>query len=277
MKVRLKTYVIATVLGVLVVSSPAQEQNNKETGKAESENQKTVKSKAEREKDIKGWALGCSAVLIERNADKHDTLNPFEMNEKNIKGCKEITLGRWWGVKNRKDLLDALKWIDIGGHRSRFEGLGKVIQDLDDEKYQELLKRYKDKPETLQKIQIAKEYYQKLGEKSILGWDYIRYICLCRWGYAVGYISEEEAWEKIIPVAKMLQKTFDSWEDLGRNYLIGRQFWSYEYTKKEGYLFEESVQRLLDMPLSPWNKYPWNMDLGGVQTISDANAVKKAR
>ena len=75
------------------------------------------------------------------------------------------------------------------------------------------------------------------------------------------YISEEEAWERIMPVAKMLQKTFDSWEDLGRNYIIGRQFWSYKETQRNGYIFEDAYQRLLDMPSSPWNKYPWNMNL----------------
>ena len=76
---------------------------------------------------------------------------------------------------------------------------------------------------------MAKEYYKKLGEKSLLGWDYGRYICLCRWGYLVGWLNEQEAWEKIMPAAELLQKSFSSWEDLGRNYLIGRLFWSYQY------------------------------------------------
>ena len=75
------------------------------------------------------------------------------------------------------------------------------------------------------------------------------------------YLGEEEAWERIMPVARMLQKTFDSWEDLGRNYIIGRQFWSYEETQKNGYVFVDAYQRLLDMPSSPWNKYPWNMNM----------------
>ena len=64
-----------------------------------------------------------------------------------------------------------------------------------------------------------------------------------------------------MPVAKMLQETFDSWEDLGRNYIIGRQFWSYKETKKGNYRYEDALQRLLDMQSSPWNKYSWDIDL----------------
>ena len=59
----------------------------------------------------------------------------------------------------------------------------------------------------------------------------------------------------------MLQKKFDSWEDLGQNYLIGRRFWSHKYTTEKGDLYEDAFQRLLDMRSSPWNKYPWDMDL----------------
>ena len=58
-----------------------------------------------------------------------------------------------------------------------------------------------------------------------------------------------------------MQEKFDSWEDLGRNYLIGRQYWSFEATQKDGWMYEDAVQRLLDMQSSPWNRYPWKMAL----------------
>jgi hypothetical protein len=64
-----------------------------------------------------------------------------------------------------------------------------------------------------------------------------------------------------MPMAMLLQERFDSWEDLGRNYLIGRQFWSYKETQENGWLFEDAVQRLRDMRSSPWNRYPWDMKL----------------
>jgi hypothetical protein len=110
---------------------------------------------------------------------------------------------------------------------------------------------------------VVRQNYKQLRSKSLYGWDYGRGISLCRWAYVAGFISEEEAWERIMPMALLLQERFDSWEDLGRNYLIGRQYWSYEETQKFGWEFQDAVQRLLDMQSSPWNRYPWNMKLTG--------------
>lgn len=222
--------------------------------------------------EARAWAIGCAGVLNERNLARHDTLSPYEVNKKNIKECKEL-LDRWWGVTSRADLFDSLKGIEEGGHRKRFDDWGKYIQSSSEEQYKKLVEAKNNDKEKLCEILTAKEYYEKLGEKSLLGWDYTRYICLCRWGYVTGYITEEEAWQKIMPVAEMLQKKFDSWEDLGQNYLIGRRFWSHKYTVEEGKYYDEALQRLLDMRSSPWNKYPWNMDFTAATTISDPNKL----
>jgi hypothetical protein len=215
------------------------------------------------------WALGCSAMLIERNHDRHDLLGTAVRSERNIEKMKEFLITSGWDINNRIDLLENLEWIEKGGHRSKFDGMGKYLQTLNPQEYKKVLKDYEKNPNAQHKFKITKEYYRKLGRKSLLGWDYSRYICICRWGYMAGYLSEEEAWKRIMPVAKMLQKTFSSWEDLGKNYIIGRQFWSYKATQEAGYLFDDAYQRLLDMPTSPWNKYPWTMDL------SDSGVVDK--
>ncbi|HDZ69409.1 MAG TPA: DUF1266 domain-containing protein, partial [Phycisphaerales bacterium] len=195
---------------------------------------------------------------------------------KNIEKMRDfIAVRPGWGIKSRFDLFNRLRQIDNGGHRKKFEELGMHISSLSEEEYRELLEKTKGDNEKLQEIRIVKKYYEELGEKSIMAWDYGRDICLCRWGYMAGYVSEEEAWTRIMAVAQMLQNKFDSWEDLGRNYLIGRQFWSYEKTKEEGHLFEDAYQRLLDMKSSPWNKYPWDMDLTDTKEVGDANKVSK--
>jgi hypothetical protein len=195
-----------------------------------------------------------------------------------VEKAKEL-LGGWWGINSRKDLFDTLYSLYMGGHRKRFNQTGIYVSRLSEEEYMEVVEQYKGDEETLQEIRIAREYYKKLGRKSIFGWDYGRYISLCRWGYMIGYINEDEAWRNIMAVARMLQKRFDSWEDLGRNYLIGRRFWSYKYTEEDGYLYEDAFQRLVDMPSSPWNGYPWDMDLTATETVggSDGGGGGKKR
>lgn len=207
------------------------------------------------------WALGCAAILTERNHARHDLLGTKYRTPKNIEDCNRFLVESGWDIKNRTDLLDSLLWIYNGGHRQSFKLWGERVQTLTDEEYQKLLTEHQSDDELLNKIRIAAEYYAALGDKSLFGWDYSRYICLCRWGYLAGYLSEEEAWQKIIPVARFIQSKFDSWQDLGQNYLIGRHFWSYEDTKLWGYQYEDACLRLLDMPSSPWNKLPWNVDL----------------
>ncbi len=224
------------------------------------------------EHDARMWALGASAVLIERNHGRHTTLAPAQINERNIANQKKL-LSEWWGVESRQDLFDIFRRMDAGMHRTAFDKWAERIDGLDKDQLLNLLEQYKGDKETLNEIIVVKKYYKELGDKSLWGWDYSRDICLCRWGYMAGYITEEEAWKRIMAVARILQSKFDSWEDLARNYLIGRQFWSYKETQDDGYLCEDALMRLLDMPSSPWNKYPWDLplspDAGGTQeTIS---------
>jgi hypothetical protein len=91
-----------------------------------------------------------------------------------------------------------------------------------------------------------------------------RYVSLCRWGVLCGYVTEDEAWRLIMPVAAGIQATFSSWEELGQNYLIGREFWSYDQTQPERAALRQVYGALLTSPLSPWVSNPRGMNLGEV-------------
>ena len=104
----------------------------------------------------------------------------------------------------------------------------------------------------------------RLGTKSIVGWDFTRYISVCRWGYAAGYFTEPEAWARIIPAARIIRHTFTSWRELGENYMIGRHYWSPE---QNGHLYRRALERLLTDPASPWNRLPWDVDFGSPREL----------
>ncbi|MCK9555757.1 DUF1266 domain-containing protein [bacterium] len=208
----------------------------------------------------KAWALAASAVLTEVNGRSHVLLGTRKATEKNIEKQRKA-IDEWWDIKTKKDLIGSLRWIKEGGHRKGFEKMGAYISSLNFAQYNQLLAQEGTNPESKNKINIVSKYYKKLGDKSLLGWDYSRYISLCRWGYLTGLLSEEETWQLIMPVVRMLQKRFDSWKDLGENYLIGRQYWSYSQTQKNGDEYEEAYQKLLNDPRSPWNTLPWDMNL----------------
>jgi hypothetical protein len=125
----------------------------------------------------------------------------------------------------------------------------------------------------LHQVQIVRQYYPALGSKSILAWDLIRYVSLCRWGYLVGYISETEAWNRMMPAALRLQETFDSWQDAQSDFLIGREFWSKGQSMQSDSSFREIYERLSRESASPWNTNPWDMDLHVATPLSIANGA----
>jgi hypothetical protein len=220
----------------------------------------------------KTWALATSAVLTERNRQRHDLLGGDERTEKNISERKR-GLSQWWSVNSRADLFAMLKWLEEGGHRQNFEELGAFAESLSPEQYRQLKLKTSLNPEAAHQLAVVEKHYRKLGKKSLLGWDYGRYVWLCRSGYLVGYLTEEEAWERIMYAARTLQGSFDSWKDLGENYLIGREFWSLHQTKETGYLIRDAYFRMLNDPESPWKRHAWETNLNGPA----ARPVKAAR
>ena len=207
----------------------------------------------------KAWAVACCALLVETNRGWHDTLPIKPINSSSVQTRKE-SLDEWWGIKNKADLTRILCWLETDGHRAQFQKLGRQLQTLNFVEFTLLLRKTTDR-DRLNELRIAREYYPKLGKKSLVGWDFCRAIFLCRAAYECGYISENEAWYHIMVYAQYLQQTFDSWEDLGRNYIIGRQFWSSKRTHENGSDFNDIYMRLLETPSSPWNTLDWNMDL----------------
>jgi hypothetical protein len=205
------------------------------------------------------WGIACPALLDEANGSNHDQLPTREMTPANISKQKEL-LDKWWGVRSRDDLLHTLKWIEYGGHRRSFNDVCKAVEANDPKqlaKVQASLR--KNDAQFAVMCKICSTNHKQLGSKSLMGWDYCRYIDLCRWGFEAGYITEAEAWGYIMPAAKLLQTTFDSWQDLGHNYIIGRQFWKISLAKDEQ--MAESFQTLTTELDSPWNKLPWTLSL----------------
>lgn len=208
--------------------------------------------------DQKMWIWATCALITESNVDRHDVFGGAVPTLKEIEQQKRA-LREWWGVHDRKSLLSTLDWLWREGHRKDFESLGSRIQSLDSEQLQAMKDKAKYDPKLLNRIAVVEKYYTEMGPKSIYGWDYARYVALCGWGYLVGYLSEKEAWQHALPAALVLQIRFDSWEDLGRNYLVGREFWSLEETNKTGDRYRQSYIKLTTDPLSPWKKYPWDL------------------
>lgn len=207
------------------------------------------------------WALAAAGVLTEANGDQHDILAGCEATPDEIEK-QRLSLSKWWGIDSREDLFRSLQWIEQSGHRKHFDEMGSYLPTIaqTEEQYNKMISQIDD-PELINAWNVVLRNWHYLGKRSLIGWDYSRYIHLCRRGYLLGLVNEKEAWDLIMPVARLLQQTFESWEDLGENYLIGREFWSLKQTNEDGWYFLQAYKRLLADSTSPWVKIPWELKL----------------
>jgi hypothetical protein len=206
----------------------------------------------------KSWALATSAILFQRNSDSHDLLAGGPRTDQKASRAREL-LGDW-GINSRADLLATLRWIERGGHRASFAELGATVDRLNPTLLA-WVAPWVLPSELGHQVAVIQRHHRALGDKGILAWDYSRYVALCRWGFASSFLSEDEAWQSIMPAARLLQRHFTSWSDLGQNYLIGREFWSLSQTRKSGDLYRATYQTLISYSGSPWNKLPWELEL----------------
>ena len=145
--------------------------------------------------------------------------------------------------------------------------MARDLSDATPEQLAVIRNRVEIDPSISNRVEIVLKYKDQFGRKSITAWDYSRYISLCGWGYIAGYLTENEAWERIMPAARLMQKSFTSWEDMGTNHVVGREFWSLKQTLKNGDRTRRCFERLKADPGSPWKRLDWTMNLVAPETV----------
>ena len=149
---------------------------------------------------------------------------------------------------------------EMGGHR--FDVLaGEDNRAEVAVEYRRILERPWGITSRAELLSTIQELSQQDLDRMMIGWNYPRMINLARWGYAVGYLQEEEAWGFIMPAAGRLQRSFSSWQELGQAYLEARAAW-YSNRRADRREADYAYRSLLADQDSPWRKYPWNLDLG---------------
>lgn len=201
----------------------------------------------------KEWALAASDMIATFN---HESLNTLA--EGTPASARHI-LDYWWSIRSRDDLFNVLSWLESGGERQEFSVLGARATTLSDADLKKVLSRMGS--EGANAVMLARKYYPRYQNQSVAGFDYARYINLCRWGVTAGYMTPDEAWPRIMTAARALQQNFGSWTDMGKNYLVGREFWSLKQTRIDGARMRATYEWLISTPSSPWRRIPWDLPL----------------
>jgi uncharacterized protein DUF1266/ankyrin repeat protein len=172
------------------------------------------------------WALATTAIVAQVSGDSHELLGGMPFSDRRTVRAQ---LGDAWGIKDHHDAIQTLDWLQASGHRRQYQ---------------------EDDPRRVRKGTHRIPY---------LAWDYCRLVRVAGQSYVAGYLTEDEAWQRIMPAARALQANYSSWREMGEDYLAGRERWSHERDPEFAVVF----QLLADPkdPNSPWNKNAWNTDL----------------
>lgn len=207
------------------------------------------------------WMIALSAILNEQNGYSHDSIyGGRQRSAEQIKINKEC-LERDWNISNRQTLMDSLDWLWEDGHRSDFLKARSFFSALSENGQNDYLKAISKESDRYIQYHLIKAYDKKLPQAGILAWDFGRYVFLCRDGAFLGYISNQEAFELMLKVAKVIQKSYLSWKEYGLAYMAGRQFWLKNLSSDSAHWHTNYLSKMLFDKDSPWVKLDWSTKL----------------
>ncbi|HYL05096.1 MAG TPA: DUF1266 domain-containing protein, partial [Thermoanaerobaculia bacterium] len=82
---------------------------------------------------------------------------------------------------------------------------------------------------------------------------------LARAMVTAGWLTEAAAWTHILPAARRLQQEYRSWEEMSRNFMVGRHYWGEGGATQAK--FDAAAAWLLANQDSPWRRLAWTTRL----------------
>jgi hypothetical protein len=222
----------------------------------------------------RAWALMTCSVPCRKANMPLDLLAAMLAKEANVRTIRTL-LEKKHGVKRRSDLVTVLDNHLKEGRRAKIRELfAEVLKsklteaDIDalagpNQTVDFEMKRLQLKALVRHAPRLARE------KDALLAYDCVDYIQLCRFGYAAGYFTEADAWKRIEPIAKKLQKAYDSWADLGEVYAIGVEVFEPHLAQATWEAFEQ----LETGEASPWKTLAWKKQLAPLDRPEPAPKV----
>jgi hypothetical protein len=198
------------------------------------------------------WALAVDALYSQRDAVNPKILGGGVTQPESEKE----RLQRDWGVSDQATLKTQLDRLRDYGHHTEYRERGLELSKLSPADFAQ---QQASHPDQAANLQLLKASYEKWKDRTGLAWDLCRAARLVNSGFTLGYISEEDAWKRLLDIARQAQANFASWQEMNDNFLDGREIWANNRDPQ----LEACTKLLLDPkePNSPWNQNPWKTDL----------------
>ncbi|MEO8702688.1 MAG: DUF1266 domain-containing protein [Kofleriaceae bacterium] len=151
------------------------------------------------------WALAPCAILTRYNLDDPCVLGGMSPGDEVAEESREL-LAEHWQIRNTERARWSLARLFDRGHRAQFTAIRTTATG------------------TRAQRRFVKQHAGELGERSLIAWDLGRVAFVAGKAHLAGYLDEAEAWTACFEAARILQRSLASWEQLGREYLLGREF-----------------------------------------------------
>lgn len=194
------------------------------------------------------WFNASYAILTELNGLDYNIFAGTPVTDQ-MQAMQIRSLEEWWGVTDRESADDTLFWALNEGHRADFKEFMESLQntgmgDMEATERMDFLKtNYELSEEEAQQSVKYYEMYEQYGETAIDGWDYCRALNLVSFYYLAGYYTEQEALDKSLEIAQIVQPLFHSWDELVGSYLRGYEYWAEESSAERQGIYEDLLTR----------------------------------
>ena len=244
----------------------------------------TILPKQVSDERMKVHALAFGALINASNRDPLYHLAKPDADEQS-KEANRRYLADWWDVHSKPELLAMLQRLRVGLHRQRFREMKALLQPVPIEYAFEaaakgvnvsvrnggrlvnvIVPKPKDNDEVIHRLVVL--YYMQTPEVEVKGrktplisaWDFGRYVTVCTFGYRSGYLTETETWDLMLPMARRIQLSYNSWQEYADDYLRGRAFWSLGQMRENGAVLRR-LALILQTPKYPWGQIRWEEPL----------------
>ena len=207
------------------------------------------------------WFNNTCAVLTAANKWDYTMFGGLPAND-NSKSIVKNLLSEWWDVTDHESAEETMDWLLGEGHRVSFaedmdflaeNGLADVAEE---DRVDMILDNFDVDEEGARSYADWFAFYEQYGPDAAAGWDYSRAMSLLGYYYLAGYYTEEEALNKSLETAKVIQGTFDSWDSFMESYFVGYEYWAEESSDDRREIYEE-IKTASDSPFS----LDWGMTL----------------
>ena len=174
-------------------------------------------------------------------------------------------LARDWGITSRSDLLHQLYWLLREGHRKDF---GRTREQCNNPSWvknrlarlDEIADKQTDAWEERWRIHRFLNNDRSINDVDFGAWDFIRAAMLTRSGAALGYLTDEEAWDTLALINRALHVPYSSWNEAWDAFRLTRWLWAAEGVEQEAEndLHERNRGEFLIGANGLWTAIPWD-------------------